>query len=242
MAQTKSLCVTSFGPSGYDLYGKKFLTTFAEHVDCELVVYVEGLENIPDFVHDKITYRNLSDVPGLNETLKMTSFPAAKGMLWGGEERHYEYDVNRFCRKSFAQIDAAVKFARQGGNNLYWIDADVEFRDSFDLPKLEETCMAFLGRRDAHSCASFLGWNLKHPKCKSFFDYYWALYITGTVFTLDEWHDSYVVDWLRKKHDVPAIDLAIGIDSQGFDNVFDRVFHSATHKKGGLKFNQTPSR
>ena len=237
MSQAKSLCVTSFGPSGYKLYGKKFLSTFVQHVDSEIVVYVEGLQNTPDFSHDKVTYRNLADVRGLTETLNMTNFPAAKGMLWGGDQRSYEYDVNRFCRKSFAQIDAAIKFANEGGSSLYWLDADIEFFNSFDLPSLETTCMAFLGRGEVHSCASFLGWNLKHPKCKSFFEYYWSLYITGTVFTLNEWHDSYVVDWLRVKHKVPAIDLAKDVKADGFENVFDMVFKTATHKKGGLKFN-----
>lgn len=232
----RDLCVTSFGPSGYDLYGKTFLHTFTRYVDSDLVVYVEGTENIPDFSHEKIIYRNLLDVKGLRETLRHTMFPAARGLLFGSQDRNYKYDVHRFCRKSFAQIDAAVEFSGRGGECLYWIDADVEFLDSFDLPSLDGAYMAYLGRTNVHSCASFIGWNLRHPLNKNFFEHYFNLYVTGTVFALPEWHDSYIVDWLRHKLNVPGLNLAESITTDGYENIFDKVFSSAHHKKGNLKF------
>ena len=233
-----SLCVTSFGPSGYDLYGRTFLETFVKHVDCDLVVYIEGQENRPLFSHPRVTFRDLTAAKGLQQTLAITSFPAARGMLWGNEQRNYRFDVHKFCRKSFAQIDAAVRWFNEGGEALYWIDADVEFFSGFPLPNVAHTFMLYLGRPEWHSCASFVGWNLKHAACQKFFDRYLGIYTTGTVFALPEWHDSYILDWLRAQLNVPADNLATGLDLKGPANVFDEVFSSARHKKGNLKFRQ----
>jgi len=168
----------------------------------------------------------------------MTRFPAAQGRLWGGDQRNYRYDVHKFCRKSFAQIDAAVQHFNEGGDTLYWIDADVEFLSTFTLPRTDHTFMVYLDRPEWHSCASFIGWNLKHTACKEFFDRYLGIYSTGTIFALPEWHDSYVLDWLREQLKLPSENLAAGLDLKGPANVFDEVFESARHKKGNLKFQQ----
>ena len=101
--------------------------------------------------------------------------------------------------------------------------------------------MLYLDRPEWHSCASFIGWNLTHPSCKEFFDRYLGVYTTGTVFALPEWHDSYVLDWLRELLNIPCENLAAGLDLKGPANVFDEVFSSARHKKGNLKFSQQQS-
>ena len=92
-----------------------------------------------------------------------------------------------------------------------------------------------MGRSGGHSCSSLVGWNLTLPVWKEIFDKYWALYITGTVFALPEWHDAFVVEWLRKLLKVPSRDLAAGIETSPLSNVFDLVFSAAHHKKGQLK-------
>ena len=59
--------------------------------------------------------------------------------------------------------------------------------------------------------------------------------MTGTVFALREWHDSFVNDFLRDVLSVPAVNLSESIKAEGACNVFDLVFSEATHKKGALK-------
>lgn len=236
MPSSSQLCVTSFGPTGYELYGKRFLETFVEHVDSKLLVYIEGLQTKPAFTHSKIEYRDLMSVNGLQQTLAMSQFPAAKGHLWGGKDRNYRFDIHKFCRKSFAQIDAAQLHYNNDGKQLYWIDSDVEFQGAFELPSIGTEFMLYLDRPEWHSCASFIGWDLQHPISKQFFQQYWALYVTGTVFALPEWHDSFVLDWLRHQLKIPAKNLAAGLELKGPANVFDEVFETAHHKKGNLKF------
>ena len=49
--------VTSFGPEGYESYGRTFLETYVEHVGLPIDVYYEA--NKPDFEHVLVTYNDL---------------------------------------------------------------------------------------------------------------------------------------------------------------------------------------
>ena len=222
--------VTSFSDDGYEQYGRRFLETYVEHHDVPIVVYYEGL--LPEFQHELVTYKDLFKTNGCTEFLKQCDFPAMRGDLWAEGKRNYRFDIFKFCRKSFAQIDAASS----NDDWLYWIDADVEFSGPIEFPKVDDVFMLYLGRPTWHSCASFVGWNLKHEKAGEFFKRYWLLHMTGTVFCLPEWHDSFILDWLREQTQVPTVDMAQHLeDLDGPANVFDRVFPSAHHKKGALK-------
>jgi hypothetical protein len=232
----ETLCITSFGPDGYELYGKQFLQTYIKNVTLPLVVYIEGPENTPNFEHPLITYRDLLSVNGVAQALSITNFPAARGQVWGKKESNYKFNVNKFCRKSFAQIDAAGSHGQQGGKSLYWLDADIVFTERFEPPALEQFFMLYLGRPEWHSCTSFIGWNLGYAGAARFFEEYWKLYITGTIFCLPEWHDCAALDFLRQETKVAAKNLAEGMPLKGPANVFDEVFKTAHHKKGNLKF------
>jgi hypothetical protein len=222
--------VTSFSKDGYELYGKRMLETFVEHHDMPIDVYVEGPSSIEST--DQVAVRDLFKVEGCQEFLSQTNFPAMSGNVWGEGKRNYRFDVNKFCRKSFAQIDAASRH----GDWLYWIDADIEFSGALDFPTPSpSTFMCYLGRPEWHSCASFVGWNLQHPSSGEFWKRYWLIYLTGTVFCLPEWHDSYILDWLREQIGFEALNLAEGMDLKGPANVFDAVFKQGHHKKGNLK-------
>lgn len=222
-------CVTSFGREGYDLYGKKFLDTYSEYVNVPIDVYTEDDYSYQEY--DCVTYKSLLNVEGCKEYLTLCQFPAAQGHLWGEEKRNYRFDTFRFSRKSFAQIDAAS----YKPETLFWIDADIEFKKPFKFPEFDGF-MCYLGRPEWHSCASFVGWDLTHEMSGEFWKRYWLLHVTGTIFCLPEWHDSFVLDWLRGQTGVPAVNLSEGLELKGPANVFDAVFGEyAHHKKGNLK-------
>jgi len=229
-------CVTSFSADGYSLYGKRMLETYCEHNDVPISVYIETPEE-PDFQHELVTYKDLFKCEGINDFLARCTFPVMEGNLWAEGKINYRYNIYRFCRKSFAQINEAS----QHGDWLYWIDADVEFSGPFEFPWKNNQdlsnpyFMYYLDRPEWHSCASFVGWNLNHEMSGEFWKRYWLIYTTGTVFALPEWHDSYILDWLREQMKFPCVDLAAGLDLKGPANVFDEVFKNAHHKKGNLK-------
>ena len=58
--------------------------------------------------------------------------------------------------------------------------------------------MSYLGRdRYPYSECGFLGFNATHPRIADFFQRMRALYLTGEIFSLAEWHDSWLWDHVR---------------------------------------------
>lgn len=233
--------VTSFGPDGFEQYGKAFIESYVKYCDVPLVVYYEIQK--PAISHPLITYRDLFSVPRSREFIDAVGkLPIFGGIING--ERNYRYDIAKFSRKVFVQWDAA----RFHGGKLFWIDADVEFLaklpSTFLSNMLDDVFMVWMGRSNSHSCASFLGWNNQHPDAQRFWQAYYDTLITGQIFVQREWHDSYYIDVVRETLKVSSRNLSgqLRFGSKP-GNVFDEVFHGyATHKKGNLKFRHGPAR
>lgn len=227
--------VTSFSAEGYELYGREFLEGFVKHVPHSIVVYAE---DVCDFFHPQITYKPLLAIPGCREFLSHLLFKTMHGQMWDNTY-NYRYAVNRFCRKHFAAFDAAEQEVAQGGDWLIWIDADVVIGAALPDPK-EGPFMYYLGRPEWHSCASYVAWDLRKPCNADWWFNLRNLYLTGTVFALPEWHDSFINDWLRESMQVQAVNLAAPYAAQlkGPANVFDAVFKGCHHKKGALKYTE----
>jgi len=225
--------ITSFSEEGYARYGRRFLESYVTHWPVPIIVYHEG--EPPDFEHALVSYKNLYEVYGCAHFLQCTAMlPVFAG---GAPERDYRYDVFRFCRKSFAQIDAA----RGHDGLLFWVDADVvtlaPITEGWLRAQLEGTFMAYLGRPTWHSCTSFVGWDCGHPQAEQFWKAYLGMYLSGQVLRLKEWHDCFVLDMLREAMKLEARDLAADIKlPEGPANVFDYVFQGkARHFKGNMK-------
>lgn len=225
--------ITSWGPDGWKLYAKDFLESYVEYWPYNLTVYYEEK---PDFEHPKVSWVNLYDVPGMTAYLdKIKDFPACHGVL--GDTRVYQFDLFRFCRKVFAQHHAAL----HGSGKLFWLDADVvTFKSVPDtlLPSfLEGVYMCYQGRKDWHSCASFIGWDVDNPINKTFMDTYLNVYTRGDVFRFPQWDDSFILDKVRETIGPLVRDLTGHIETEGPANIFDLgpMGEYAHHKKGRLK-------
>lgn len=233
--------VTSFGPDGYQQYGKAFLESYVKYCDAPLTVYFETHQ--PHFSHPLVTFKDLFSIPRSREFLDAVGrLPAFGGVING--ERNYRFDVAKFSRKVFAQWDAA----RGHTGKLFWFDADVEFAAPLPSQRLEQMLagvfMVYMGRSNTHSCASFIGWDNQHADAERFWHAYYDTLITGQIFVQREWHDSYYLDVVRQVLQVSARNLSghMRFGSRP-GNVFDEVFRGyATHKKGNLKLRHGPAR
>jgi len=103
------------------------------------------------------------------------------------------------------------------------------------LPSVSDIFTLYPGRQQYHPYKSFVAWNLTYAGGQEYFKRYWALYVAGTVFAFQEWHDAFVTDFLRQDFQGPAVDLAAAVGAQGSNNVFDLVFAGGGHKKGKIK-------
>lgn len=236
------LFVTSFGEQGYKDYGEEFLKSFVEHVPAKIIVYYET-KKAPAFKHKNIQYKSLSKVAGIMNYLQaMSVFPIMKGEIGG--KRYYQYDVYKFCRKMFAQCDAAT----ETDGILCWIDADTVFTK--DLPLgwinsmfkerddgLTPFCCV-MKRPSFHLCASFVAWDQTHEQALPFWNAYFDILISGRFLLMPEWHDSFLLQAILEGMELDVNNISEGYElGDGPVNVFDTIFQGvAYHKKGNLKY------
>ena len=225
--------VTSMSMEGYELYGREFLERAMECLPGPLIVYTES-EKL--FEVKGVDWRSLNEVEGYQWFLDgIDRFPVTNGMVSGSH--NYRFNLAKFCRKVFAQCHAA-SLCR---GRMWWIDADVVFEKPIEKEFFDDALagvfMAYLGRPKWHSCLSLAGFDNRHDDAARFWANYSMMFLTGQVLLLPEWHDSYVVDFVRESLGVSSTDMAAGLAlPDGPCNVFDVVMEGyAKHKKGNLK-------
>lgn len=212
MRQNKVTVVTSFSPSGYQIYGKKFLDTFERHWPwtVDLVAYVEDEQT-----HPRAEARSLWATEGCAEFLtRHDGDQSAHGNVckpcWSKNDirkgRSYRTDAMKFCRKPFAIRDAA---RRIDDGILVWIDADVvttaAIPPNFVERLLDHKECAYLGRTRTHSECGFLAFDL--PKALPLIEDWTGAYQSDEVFEMKEQHDSYVFDVCRERGKVRSTNI-----------------------------------
>lgn len=171
--------------AGYEEYGKRFLET-SHHWPYPVTVYSEDDLPVPNQRLDDPAYLLFTQDPDTTTD--------------------YRFQARRFSRKVFAVLDAA-----KAGGRLIWIDADTAaFKD---IPKdflagllPPGKHIAYLGREKMHSECGFVLYDC--DKLGEFFRKWRDLYVTGDIFDLPEWHDSYVFDHLRQKMKIPCENIS----------------------------------
>lgn len=224
------IAVTSFSPAGFELYGRKCLTSLVKHFPGKIVVYDEGKT---DFHDEKVEFRSLFSIPTIQAYLdRIAKHPGADGKTPNGYD--YRYDANKFCRKVFAQ-DAVF----DEDEYVFWFDADtVALQDipaKFLQALVSEHALAYLGRAQSYTETGFLAFNTKKEDFQRFRDAYLNYFLSGRIFSqLKGWHDCIAFDEARKG--VSGRNLSP--DGQGVGNVMGMTVLAPylVHNKGNRKF------
>ena len=201
--------VTTFNSTGYKQYGQRmietFLSTWPENVI--LIVYAEGCEvteSAPnlivrnlDQVAELTTFKNQwRGVPKANgdvstDPVRSQRKDAGKGFKW---------DAVRFAHKVYSIFDAAKQ---SNSDYLLWMDGDMVCHSPITVDQLDQLCTAdlcFLGRKGKYTECGLYAMNLRSPQVVEFlkkFQWFYDAAETG-IFTLAEWHDSFVFDAVRQ--------------------------------------------
>jgi hypothetical protein len=126
---------------------------------------------------------------------------AARGLNSSNGRYDFRKDAWRFSKKVFsiALIASMYPYGR-----LIWMDADTITLKEMPYELLTRLPpdgydMAYLDRSKIryHSECGFIGYNLNRPTTMNFITAFSELYASDRVFSLKEWHDSWVFDWLR---------------------------------------------
>ena len=172
--------VTSWNNKLFKEYAHRFQSTYNWPFD--LIVYNED-----DDMFDKI--------PDLKKFIERNQHRKVKS---------FKDDGVRFSYKVYAYTHA-IDNCSSDVDGLICIDADSVFHKPIDEDWIkkhihrDDCMMSYLGRGNHYSECGFLYFNLKHPAVLSYAHRMKSLYDTDGIYNLEEQHDSYVWDYVRKE-------------------------------------------
>jgi hypothetical protein len=209
----KFAVVTTYNQQGLDRYGQRFINSFDKNMpqEVDLILYSERAR--PTLPKTKRNIRDYDAERELRETLvkfkqKYKLDPRANGKGPDGRrldaKKAFKWDAIRFSHKVYAIFDAAKK---TDADVLIWMDADsyvhspmpFDFLDKF-VP--EDKFLCYAGRKNKYTECGWYSINLKHPHVDKFLTEFQRMYddAENGIFTLKEWHDSYVFDVVKNWH------------------------------------------
>jgi hypothetical protein len=207
--------VTTFHEPGLVQYGQRFINSFSQFVDkkIKLIVYAEKCspENPdPSQVVILDADSTLSKLQDFKE--KWKDVPKANGECPHPEKRpkdhhkRFKWDAVRFANKIYAvthQCDASTDW-------VVWMDADTVVHtpwsyDDFKNLLPDAVWITYVGRGSKSQTwpeCGFYGLNLNNQVCISFLKDFENMYndAESGIFTLDEWHDSFVFGHLLDQY------------------------------------------
>ena len=199
----KIAVVTSLNQRLFKEYGHQFYETY--NWDFDLFTYTED----SDWVAPKGKTVNLfAEVPECKEFVERNKHRDPSKVIRynanGQKMKSFKYDAVRFCYKVYAHTDMVLNGEYDG---VIFVDADSVFRKDKPIDEAwvknnlvrPHHMMTYLGRVGAYSECGFLFFNLNHSEMKKWSKRLHDVYSTDEIYTLDEWHDSFVVDVVRKE-------------------------------------------
>lgn len=209
----KFVVVTTFNAKGYGQYAQKFLRTFISHwpKEVNLWVYTENCkiseiapnlkvldlhEVSPAIVKFKDKWKNEPKANGdvSRDPIRSKRRDAGKGFKW---------DAIRFSHKVYSIFHCA---ATTDAEILIWMDADMICHSPIAMDQLnhlipEQKDLCYLGRDGKYPECGLYSLNLSHYAIKLFLAEFQRMYDQAEqgIFLLEEWHDSFVFEEVRKK-------------------------------------------
>lgn len=160
-----------------------------------------------------------------------------------GKKNAFRWNAIKFCHKTFAIWHAA----RQQKNGwLIWLDCDAIVFKKIDNDFITKACpshkcISYLGRKGKYSECGFVAYNLDRSETQKFLRDWENLYISGEFVNLQETHDSWTFDYIRKMFNDPDLFHNLNADSITNKNPFasSLIGTYMAHAKGSGKIKTT---
>lgn len=239
--------VTTFHNEGYQTYGKRMIQTFIKNWPKEVTLYVYAENVIVEERADNLVILDESaDLKRFVDTWK--SVPHANGdvssipRLAARKDSHkpFKWQAVRFAHKVYAIFDCAEKC---GTDFLLWMDADTVCHSPISMEMISKLVpnnidLAYLGRERKFSECGLYAMNLQSPATQQFLFAFKTMYedANNGIFTLDEWHDSFVFDAVRVKQSLRELNWSKGlIQGEGHPLINSAWGAYLDHLKGARK-------
>lgn len=209
----KIAVVTTFHEKGLKDYGQRMIDTFCQNWPAEVTLHI-----YPEKCNPKINdhaHVTLTDLDGVQDLTKFKELwknvPKANGDVSADPVRSRRKDAGkgfkwhavRFAHKVYAIFDCA---RNTDADILIWMDADTVCHSTITMQDLERMIPAnselcYLGRKGKYSECGLYSMNLRSANVQNFLKEFQRVYDDAErgIFQLDEWHDSFVFDDVRKK-------------------------------------------
>ncbi len=209
----KFAVVTTFHNDGYKKYGRRMIETFLKNWPKEVTLYVYAedclvtesapnlivkdlIESSPELKSFKTIWKDVPKANGdvANDPVRSKRKDAGKGFKW---------DAVRFAHKVYAMFDCA---RNTDADVLFWMDADTICHSPITFDQLKKFCpenvdLGYLGREGKYTECGLYSMNLRSQAVQNFLREFQRMYddADNGIFTLAEWHDSFVFDAVRIK-------------------------------------------
>lgn len=181
--------ITTCSAAGWEKYGRRMVQSWVQHWPVPLTIWTEGFD---------------CDVPGVDtEPLErigwLANFKEHRRDCMPPGPYNYRFDAVRFAHKTAAVIESALNLE---ADYLIWVDADTVTHSPVPGSFVQELMprrweyIAWLDRVGNYPECGFYVLSLKHEKHRALMERWRAWHLTGELFTLKEWHDSYVLQQL----------------------------------------------
>tara|TARA_R110000868_G_scaffold184027_1_gene425451 strand:- start:205 stop:987 length:783 start_codon:yes stop_codon:yes gene_type:complete len=204
---------TTFNANGHEKYGRRMIETFLQSwpQDVVLKVYAEGCA--VDQTAPNLEVLDLESVSTELVAFKNTwrDVPKANGNIGvKGQGKEFKYQAVRFAHKVYAIFHAARHATTDW---LIWMDADMVCHSPMTAKKLNEffpdsSDLCFAGRSRKFTECGLYGMHVTEPAVQAWLADFQHMYddAESGIFTLAEWHDSYVFDAVRQRHALRELD------------------------------------
>ena len=201
--------VTTFHNEGYELYGKRFLESFAKNVDKKIQMYcftencdpenpdpnqiiIESQEFVlPKLMSFKRKWRNEPKANGIPPDDIKARRPR-------DHHKKFKWDAIRFANKVYSVFAACERST----DWCVWMDADSYIHTPWSYEQFksllpDDKWITYVGRGKGSQTwpeCGFYGQNLNDVICQDFIKEFERVYeeAENGIFKLEEWHDSFV--------------------------------------------------
>ena len=204
--------VSTFHAPVLDVYGQRFVDSFSKNVDPKIklflyaedckpvvndnrIIVLDQKQELPKLVAFKERWK---DVPKANGVCP----PEIKKRRPKDWHKEFKWNAIRFANKVYAVFDAAQ---RCESDWIVWLDADTYVHSPINKKQFlqftpQDAWLSYLGRGRKWPECGFYGINLQSNAAKAFLYEFERVYqdAENGIFTMEEWHDSFVFEEVRK--------------------------------------------
>ena len=191
--------VTTYNNKLWDEYAHRFFETYNWPFD------------VINYNEDKDMFEMIPNCKNFVDRNKNRKLPKHKNA--------FKFDAVRFCYKVYGYTHSILNTDADG---LICMDADSVFLKPIDVNFVkkhlhkEDKMMSYFGRKRWYSECGFLYFNMHHPQVKNYAKEMQCMYDSDDIYKLQECHDSYVWDYVRKQfesdYDVKNLNLTANLD------------------------------